>query len=126
MGRIWPDTCRKHIHHLSGNTHICTGHVRTRTGHFQLFVYHATGYVRHVVLHAYFYSDEWPVHTISSMPDWAQYITYINPLRYFMEMMRMVYLKGSGIGDIVQQLCVLSCFATILYSWAIHSYRKQQ
>ena len=27
---------------------------------------------------------------ISSMPDWAQYITYINPLRYFMEMMRMV------------------------------------
>jgi hypothetical protein len=63
---------------------------------------------------------------ISSMPDWAQYITYINPLRYFMEMMRMVYLKGSGIGDIVQQLCVLSCFATILYSWAIHSYRKQQ
>ena len=43
-----------------------------------------------------------------------------------MEMMRMVYLKGSGIGDIVQQLCVLSCFATILYSWAIHSYRKQQ
>ena len=43
-----------------------------------------------------------------------------------MEMMRMVYLKGSGIGDIVQQLCVLSCFATILYGWAIHSYRKQQ
>lgn len=63
---------------------------------------------------------------ISSMPDWAQYITYINPLRYFMEMMRMVYLKGSGIGDIVQQLYVLSCFATILYGWAIHSYRKQQ
>ena len=43
-----------------------------------------------------------------------------------LEMMRMVYLKGSGIGDIVQQLCVLSCFATILYGWAIHSYRKQQ
>ena len=73
-----------------------------------------------------FYSDEWPVHTHQQYARLAQYITYINPLRYFMEMMRMVYLKGSGIGDIVQQLCVLSCFATILYSWAIHSYRKQQ
>ncbi len=32
---------------------------------------------------------------ISSMPQWAQYITYINPLRYFIEVMRMVNLKVS-------------------------------
>jgi ABC-2 type transport system permease protein len=32
---------------------------------------------------------------ISSMPEWAQLITRLNPLRYFMEVMRMVYLKGS-------------------------------
>ena len=63
---------------------------------------------------------------ISSMPQWAQYITYANPLRYFMEMMRMVYLKGSNMADITQQLGALSCFAAILYGWAIYSYRKQQ
>lgn len=63
---------------------------------------------------------------ISSMPQWAQYITRINPLRYFMEIMRMVYLKGSGIGDITLQLGVLACFATGLYCWAIYSYRKQR
>ena len=63
---------------------------------------------------------------ISSMPEWAQGITYLNPLRYFMETMRMVYLKGSGICDIGFQLSVLSSFAFLLYAWAIRSYRKQQ
>lgn len=63
---------------------------------------------------------------ISSMPEWAQYITYLNPLRYFMEIMRMVYLKGSHIGDIGFQLSMLSTFAVLLYVWAIRSYRKQQ
>ena len=63
---------------------------------------------------------------ISSMPEWAQSITYLNPLRYFMEIMRMVYLKGSGISDIGFQLSVLSSFALLLYAWAIRSYRKQQ
>ena len=63
---------------------------------------------------------------ISSMPEWAQGITYLNPLRYFMETMRMVYLKGSSICDIGFQLSVLSSFALLLYAWAIRSYRKQQ
>lgn len=63
---------------------------------------------------------------ISSMPQWAQYITYLNPLRYFMEVMRMVYLKGSGLTDILPQLGTLSGFAATLYCWAIYSYRKQQ
>ena len=36
---------------------------------------------------------------VSSMPEWAQVITYFNPLKYFMEGMRMVYLKGSSLLD---------------------------
>lgn len=62
---------------------------------------------------------------IGSMPLWAQYITYANPLRYFMEIMRMVYLKGSSFHDILPQLSVLGIFALALYTWAIASYRKQ-
>lgn len=63
---------------------------------------------------------------ISSMPHWAQYITYINPLRYFMEIMRMVYLKGSSIVDILPQLATLAAFALVFYAWAIKSYQKQK
>jgi len=61
---------------------------------------------------------------ISSMPDWAQKFTYFNPLRYFIEIMRMVYLKGSSISNITNQLFALLGFAIVLNSWAVMSYRK--
>ena len=41
---------------------------------------------------------------ISSMPEWAQKITLANPVRYFVEVMRMVYLKGSGFADLLANL----------------------
>ena len=34
---------------------------------------------------------------ISNMPLWVQYITYLNPLRYFITVLREVYLKGTGL-----------------------------
>jgi ABC-2 type transport system permease protein len=63
---------------------------------------------------------------IASMPDWAQTFTFFNPLRYFIEIMRMVYLKGSHISHLTNQLTALLIFAIILNSWAILSYRKNQ
>lgn len=63
---------------------------------------------------------------ISSMPKWAQMITDVNPLTYLMQVMRMVYLKGSGFADLLPQLGVLLLFAVGLNSWAVISYRKNQ
>jgi ABC-2 type transport system permease protein len=34
---------------------------------------------------------------IANMPVWVQYITYLNPLRYFITVLREVYLKGTGL-----------------------------
>jgi ABC-2 type transport system permease protein len=62
---------------------------------------------------------------ISSMPQWAQYTTNFNPLRYFMEVMRMVYLKGSGIKELITQLCALLGFALFFNTWAVVSYKKK-
>jgi ABC-2 type transport system permease protein len=61
---------------------------------------------------------------ISSMPGWAQTITAINPLKYFMQVMRAVYLKGSGMSELLPQLCALLGFAVVLNGWAVLSYRK--
>lgn len=61
---------------------------------------------------------------ISSMPQWAQNITLFNPLRYFIQVMRMVYLKGSGIADLSSQMIALACFAIFFNIWAMLSYRK--
>lgn len=61
---------------------------------------------------------------IASMPQWAQIITIFNPLKYFIEVMRMVYLKGSHLGDLLPQLWALIAFALFLNSWAVISYKK--
>jgi len=61
---------------------------------------------------------------IESMPNWAQHITLFNPIRYFVEIMRMVMLKGSGFQDIVPQLSIITLYAIVLNSLAVWSYKK--
>lgn len=62
---------------------------------------------------------------ISSMPRWAQYITYAIPPRYFIEIMRSVYLKGASIIELWQQFAALTGFATALLLLATFTYQKQ-
>jgi ABC-2 type transport system permease protein len=59
------------------------------------------------------------------MPVWAQWVTRFNPVSYFIEVMRMVVLKGSGLRDITYQLGIIALFAVVLNGWAIYSYRKR-
>jgi len=63
---------------------------------------------------------------IASMPRWAQWLTYANPLRYFAEIMRFVYLKGCTILDILPQLASLLAFAFTANLWAVISYKKKK
>ncbi len=62
---------------------------------------------------------------LRSMPQWAQYLTVINPPRYFIEMMRAVYLKGATLTDLWSQFIALAAFAVVFSTWAILSYRKR-
>ncbi len=61
---------------------------------------------------------------IESMPEWAQIITEFNPIKYFVEVMRMVMLKGSGLIDILPQLIKTLLFAIIMNGLAVWSYKK--
>jgi ABC-2 type transport system permease protein len=63
--------------------------------------------------------------SIDSMPEWAKWITRFNPVSYFIEVMRMVVLKGSSLADIKYQLLVMAGFATAFNGWAIFSYHKR-
>lgn len=62
---------------------------------------------------------------IESMPEWAQVITRLNPVSYFIEVMRMVILKGSGLADIKYHILAVLGFATFFNGWAILNYRKR-
>ncbi|MGM9762705.1 MAG: ABC transporter permease [Candidatus Cryptobacteroides sp.] len=61
---------------------------------------------------------------ISSMPEWAQYITYANPLRYYADAMRSVFLKGSTFMDVWYDAAGLLAIGTLSVTWAILSYKK--
>lgn len=62
---------------------------------------------------------------IDSMPEWAKVITWFNPVGYFIEVMRMVVLKGSSLKDILPHVLIVAIFAVVLNSWAILSYKKR-
>lgn len=61
---------------------------------------------------------------IASMPDWAKAITYLNPMRYYADAMRAVYLKGSSPVDIWYDAAGLTAIGMAMVGWAISSYRK--
>ena len=61
---------------------------------------------------------------IESMPIWAQYLTEFNPIKYFVEVMRMVMLKGADFTDILPQFLKTLGYAIIMNCLAIWSYKK--
>lgn len=61
---------------------------------------------------------------IESMPKWAQLITAFNPIKYFVEVMRMVMLKGSSLNDILPQLLKTLVYALVMNGLAVWKYRK--
>ena len=62
---------------------------------------------------------------IESMPTWAQWITYILPPRYFVEVMRSVYLKGTMFIELWPNYVALAVFAVLFNSMAALTYKKQ-
>jgi ABC-2 type transport system permease protein len=63
--------------------------------------------------------------SIDSMPSWAQIIAKINPVTYFIEVMRMVVLKGSSLYDIRYHILVVLLFGVVFNSLAILNYHKR-
>ena len=62
---------------------------------------------------------------IDSMPLWAQWFTKFNPITYFVEVMRLVVLKGSSLSDIVPLIFKVLIFGVVFNTWAVLSYRKR-
>ena len=62
---------------------------------------------------------------ISSMPQWAQYISAIFPPRYFVDLMRAIYLKGALLSDLSIDFIALAILALIMNTLATLTYKKQ-
>lgn len=62
---------------------------------------------------------------ISSMPQWAQVITYAIPPRYFINIMRAVYLRGAGLLDMAPDFLILTAIAAASCTIAAITYKKR-
>ena len=59
-----------------------------------------------------------------SMPEWAYMSTYINPMHYFIDAIRTVFIRGGGFTAIVHQLLALTAIGLFMGCWAVVSYKK--
>ena len=61
---------------------------------------------------------------ISSMPEWLQALTYLNPLRHFLEVLRGVYLKGVGLDVLWPQMAAMSLLAFVMLAISVARFQK--
>ncbi len=62
---------------------------------------------------------------IANMPGWVQAITYLNPLRYFMVVVRGVFLEGRGLDLVLTQFLPMAAIGLLSLSVAGWLFRRR-
>ena len=61
-----------------------------------------------------------------SMPQWAYLTTYVNPMHYFIDAIRTVFIRGGGLHETAHQILALAGIGTLMGCWAVQSYKKNK
>lgn len=61
---------------------------------------------------------------IRSMPEWAQWLAELSPVKHFIVILRAVLVKGAGLAEVYPPLLALTGFAVIFLSLAVRQYSK--
>ena len=59
-----------------------------------------------------------------SMPQFAYLTTYVNPMHYFIDAIRTVFVRGGGFASIAHQVFALLGISSVMAIWAVQSYKK--
>ena len=62
---------------------------------------------------------------IANMPVWLQPLTWVIPVRYYVEILRGVLLKGAGIPDLWTSFAALAAFGPVILGFAVARFRKR-
>jgi len=62
---------------------------------------------------------------VRNMPVVVQYLTYLNPLRYFMEVVRSIFLKGTGLSVLWPQILALTVYGIGVVVLSALRFRKR-
>ncbi|MFY2559560.1 ABC transporter permease [Corallococcus terminator] len=61
---------------------------------------------------------------IRAMPDWLAWLTYLNPVRYYVEVLRGALLKEAGLSDLWRQVLALAVFGALMMAVASRRFHK--
>jgi ABC-2 type transport system permease protein len=61
---------------------------------------------------------------INAMPEVIQLITYFNPMRYFIELTRSIFLKGTGFNILWPKLVALLAIGLALFYFSSRKFAK--
>ncbi len=61
---------------------------------------------------------------IESMPDLMQWLTVIIPARYFLIIIRGLFLKGVGLAELLPETAALAIFAIVIFSLATARFKR--
>jgi len=62
---------------------------------------------------------------VRSLPQWAQWMAEVNPVKHFIVIIRSVLLKGAGFTDILRPLGILAASGVIVLTLAVRQYSKR-
>jgi ABC-2 type transport system permease protein len=62
---------------------------------------------------------------IDNMPEWIQYLSYVNPLRYFLVIIRGVFLKGNGLDILWPQMLALGILGVMMILLSSMRFQKR-
>jgi ABC-2 type transport system permease protein len=62
---------------------------------------------------------------LRNMPQSIQYLTLLNPVRYFIEIVRGLFLKGSGVSVLWPQMMALAIFGVVILTLSAMRFRKR-
>ncbi len=63
---------------------------------------------------------------VDNMPLWAQKVNVVNPIYYFIDVLRGIMLKGSSFKDLIPQFTGLTIFALFFVTLSILNYSKRE
>jgi ABC-2 type transport system permease protein len=61
---------------------------------------------------------------VQNMPEWARVLTWLDPMRFFMAVVRGVLLRGAGVADLAGELAVLLAMGVAAFGSAVWLFRR--
>jgi ABC-2 type transport system permease protein len=62
---------------------------------------------------------------VENMPDWVQTVTNANPVRFFLSVVRDIFLKGLGIADMWREAVAMLCIGACVFALALATFKRR-